>query len=74
MDLLGLMEFDLLHEKQMLDEEGLNGGEETTGTTFFLEDSVHYILIEKESLHPRVMEISSHISKQLLLEAVMVVE
>jgi len=52
------LKFDLVHEEKVLEEESLNSCENSTWASLILENTVLKLLVEKETLAPRVMEVS----------------
>jgi len=54
----------LLNEEKMLQEEGHDSGQNSTGPTFILENAVFDFLVEVEALAPRVVEVAGLTLKQ----------
>ena len=48
----------------MFEEESLDSGQDSTGTTLVLEDGIIKLLVEVESLVPRVVETSSFVAEK----------
>ena len=64
------MKFHLRSEQQVFQEESLNGRQYTTRSTLILVNAIFDILIEKEALSPRVVNVPLAIFKQKMGNAV----
>lgn len=62
---------DFVYKKKVLQEEGLNGRKDSTGTSLILKDAVFDLVVKVKALAPRVVEISLLASEQQLLNALL---
>lgn len=64
--LVQIMEWHFSSEKQMFQEKCLYRCQYSTGSTFILEKTIFNLLIEKETLFPRIMQVTFSILEQQL--------